>query len=87
MALMETTNEIIEMNIDLAWDDTNPDDGFGPVLEEIARYAPSAFVRVNRFVGSGGGWPDVTIRVARNEARTLLERLGWDECDIEEMVA
>ncbi len=84
---METTNnEIIELDIDLAWDDTNPAEGLGPILEEIGRNVPSAFVRINRLVGSGGGWPDVTIRVERGEARELLTRLGWDETDIEWLI-
>lgn len=81
---METVNtETVTFDLDLAWDDTDPSEGFGPLLEEISRVAPSAFVRVNRYIGSGGGWPDVTIMVARSEAVTLLEKLGYDSDDIE----
>ena len=81
---METMNtETVKFDLDLAWDDTDPSEGFGPLLEEISKVAPSAFVRVNRFIGCGGGWPDVTIMVARSEAVSLLETLGYDTNDIE----
>lgn len=79
-------NDMLTIDLDLSWDDTNPADGFGPVLEEIARVAPTSFVKVNQFVGAGGGWPDVTVLVARGEAEALLKVLGWDEADIAEVI-
>lgn len=82
---METTNnEIIELELDLAWDDTNPDENLGTLLAEMSDVAPSAFVRIDILNGPAGGWPAATVRVSRDEAGKLLECLGFDEYSIEE---
>lgn len=68
-------------DIDLPWDDTN--DTFEGMLEKLAEKVPSAFVKVNRFVGSGGGWPQGEVVVAADEARDLFAFFGIDEGDLE----
>lgn len=74
-------NYVIIDDIDLPWDNTDPNENFGTMLEKLTKTAPSAFVQVWRYVGSGGGWPQGQVIVLRDEARAVFEFFGYDEVD------
>jgi hypothetical protein len=66
-------------DIDLCWDDTDPKANLGTLLEELAKAAPSSFVKIFKYVGSGGGWPQGEIVVRMDEVRAVFEFFGYDE--------
>jgi len=66
-------------DIDFPWDDLN--ESFEIMLEKLAKEVPSAFVKVNKFVGSGGGWPQGEIIVHSNDVKKLFEFFGQDDIE------
>ena len=70
-------------DMDLPWDNTNPKEHFGTMLESLCKVAPSAHVKIYKFIGSGGGWPQGDVIVLRDEAKAVLEFFGMDESDQE----
>lgn len=71
------------IDIDMPWDNTDPNENFGTMLQKLRKVAPSSFVQVWKYEGSGGGWPQGEIIVLREEARAVLEFFGHDEEDQE----
>lgn len=74
---------IILDDMDLPWDDMDPKEHLGTMLESLSKVAPSAHVRIRKFIGSGGGWPQGDVIVLREEAKSVLAFFGMDEADIE----
>ena len=75
------TNWVYINDIDLTYDDSS--ETFTEMLEKLAKAVPSAFVKVNWMIGSGGGWPQGEAIVHSSELETFLEFFGWDSSDIE----
>jgi hypothetical protein len=68
-------------DMDFCFDDTS--ESLEIMLEKLAKVAPSAFVKVNYLVGSGGGWPQGEAIVHAKDIRAFLEFFGTDESDID----
>lgn len=66
-------------DMDLTFDDTS--ESFQIMLEKLAKEVPSAFVKLNRFVGSGGGWPQGEVIVHSNDVEKLFEFFGQDDIE------
>jgi hypothetical protein len=61
----------------------NVRENFEEMLEQLTKEAPSAFVKVVKAHGPGGGWPQCQIVVLEDELNACLEFFGFDEYDIE----
>ncbi len=68
-------------DVDLPFD--TPNETFEQMLEKLAREVPSAFVKLMRFKGSGGGWPQAEVIVKTQDLRKFFEFFGFDESDVE----
>lgn len=58
-----------------------PAETFGQMLEKLGREVPTAFVKVHRETGSGGGWPQCEIIVNEVDLEKFLEFFGHDDVD------
>jgi hypothetical protein len=77
-----STGKFIKIeDFDLAWDDTT--ETFESLLEEIGQKFPEAFIRVEKMIGVGGGWPTVDVVLPESDFEEFMKNLGHDEDDIE----
>lgn len=70
---------MIISDCDITFD--NPNESLGQALERLTEIAPSAFVQVWKYEGSGGGWPQCAIVCLEEDVDAVLEFIGFDEYD------
>lgn len=68
-------------DVDLPFD--APNETFEQMLERLAKEVPSAFVKVIRFDGPGGGWPQAEALVETLDLEKFFEFFGLEGGDVE----
>ena len=69
------------IDIDMPWDNMDPNENFGTMLQKLRKVAPSSFIQVWKYEGSGGGWPQCAIVCLEEDVDAVLEFIGFDEYD------
>lgn len=65
------------IDIDIAWDDSyGSGENLGTQLEALRKLIPNSFVRVLKYKGPGGGWPNIEIVFPEDQSEVLAEWLG-----------
>lgn len=65
---------------DIAWDNSlDSGENLGTQLEALNKLIPNSWVRVLKYEGPGGGWPQIEIVFPEESAETLAEWLGLED--------
>lgn len=65
------------IDVDIAWDNSyGSSENLGTQLEALRKLIPNSFVRVWKYEGSGGGWPNIEIVFPEDQSEVLAEWLG-----------
>ena len=74
---MEMEMEMIKFETDVCFEDEN----FEETLERLNAAVPTAYVRVLRANGSGGGWPTIEVLIPKSDVRKFADWYSKDEAE------
>lgn len=69
--------EMIKFETDVCFDD----ESFEEMLERLNAAVPTAYVRVLRANGSGGGWPTIEVLIPKSDVRKFADWYSKDEAE------
>lgn len=72
-------------NMDVAFSDDY--ETLGESLEVLAELCPTAWVRINKYHGSGGGWPDITVTIEESDVLGICTWYGGEGATPESLAA
>lgn len=72
-------------NMDVAFSDDY--ETLGESLEVLAKLCPTAWVRINKYHGSGGGWPDITVTIEESDVPGICTWYGGEGATPESLAA
>lgn len=67
--------EMVKFDVDVAFED----ESFEELLERLGREVPSAYVRILKLEGPGGGWPHVEVVIPKADVVKFCEWYCWDD--------
>lgn len=74
--------KLVKFEADVSFEET-----FEETLADLGKKVPSAFVRIVKLVGSGGGWPTVEVIIPQDRIKEFADWYcgGEDDGEMEEI--
>lgn len=70
-------DNLVKIEADVVFEDEE----FGEMLERLSEAMPEAYVRVLRYEGSGGGWPEIEVLLPAEMIAEFAEWYCADDAD------
>jgi len=71
------TENLVKITVDVAFEDEE----FGEMLERLSEAMPEVYVRVLRYEGCGGGWPEIEVLLPEEMITEFAEWYCADDVD------